>query len=123
MSKWPNFSDDELNCHCCGDENPNLEFTEMMDVVQEMREELGFPFTVTSAYRCMDHPIEAKKDKYGQHNTAAIDINVYGSNAIRLIELALQKGFTGIGVSQKGDYNKRFIHLDMREGPRVIWSY
>ena len=123
MGKWRNFSDEELSCRCCGESNPNLEFEELMDAVQEMREELGFPFPVTSAYRCPDHPIEAKKDKFGYHRTAAIDINVYGHKAVSLIELALEKGFTGIGVNQKGPYKQRFIHLDMREGPRVIWSY
>lgn len=123
MSDWKSFTDEELNCHCCGEENTSLEFRELMDEIQEMRDELGFPFPVTSAYRCKDHPIEAKKDKFGAHNIAAIDINVYGEKAVRLIELALQKGFTGIGVNQTGPYKQRFIHLDMRDGPRTIWSY
>lgn len=123
MSDWTNFTDEELNCHCCGEENTSLEFRELMDEIQEMREDLNFSFPVTSAYRCKEHPIEAKKDKFGMHNLAAIDINVHGSNAVLLVEEALRRGFTGIGVNQHGPYNQRFIHLDMRDGPRVIWSY
>lgn len=123
MSEWKNFSDEELQCKCCGTDNTSLEFRELMDIVQELREELGFPFRVTSAYRCEDHPIEAKKDKHGQHTIAAIDINVWGDQAVQLIEAALAKGITGLGVNQKGPYHQRFIHLDVRDGPRVIWSY
>lgn len=123
MNKWPNFTDDELNCRCCGEANDSLEFRELMDEIQEMREILKFPLPVTSAYRCKDHPTEAKKDKFGQHNIAAIDINVYGEQALKLIELALERGFTGIGINQKGDYKNRFIHLDFRDGPRKLWSY
>lgn len=123
MCDWANFTNDELDCSCCGDENTSLEFRELMDEVQEMREELGFSFPVTSGYRCLNHPIEANKSKPGQHSIAAIDINVYGEEAVSLIESALQKGFTGIGVNQHGSYKQRFIHLDMRDGPRTIWSY
>ncbi|AUR87164.1 endolysin [Vibrio phage 1.097.O._10N.286.49.B3] len=123
MNEWPNFSDAELNCQCCGDSNPNIEFVELMDLVQELRDELGFPLRVTSAYRCPDHPIESKKDKFGMHNTAAIDINVHHEQALQLVELALAKGFTGIGINQKGSYNSRFIHLDLREGARTLWTY
>lgn len=122
MSNWKNFTTEELNCSCCGETNESLEFRELMDIVQEMREELGFSFKVTSAYRCPDHPIEAKKSKYGQHSIAAIDINVWGEKALNLIELALAKGIKGIGVSQKGPHKTRFIHLDMRE-TYAIWSY
>lgn len=122
MSEWANFSDEELNCHCCGEANPNMEFVELMDLVQEMREELGFAFTITSAYRCPVHPIEKDKATPGQHAVAAIDIAVSGGEAVKLVELALSKGFTGIGVNQKGLHKQRFIHLDMRDIP-YIWSY
>jgi uncharacterized protein YcbK (DUF882 family) len=120
--RWNNFTEDSLSCSCCGESNTSLEFTELMDVVQEMREELGFPFPVTSAYRCPVHPIEKKKESPGQHAIAAIDINVYDEKSFKLIKLAIEKGITGIGVNQKGPRNKRFIHLDMRENP-TTWSY
>jgi hypothetical protein len=121
-SDWKNFTKEELSCSCCNEQNPNLEFRELMDIVQEMREELGFPFEVSSAYRCENHHIEAAKDKPGMHSIAAIDIRVHSERAYDLMEAAIAKGFTGIGFSQKGDHKYRFIHLDMRE-ERDVWSY
>ena len=38
------------------------------------------------------------------------------------IEKAHQIGFSGIGLSQRGDHAKRFVHLDTK--PRkALWSY
>jgi hypothetical protein len=52
-------------------------------------------------------------------------VAVAGADAIRLLVLAAEFGFTGIGVQQKGE--GRFIHLDDVPGtllPRpAIWSY
>jgi hypothetical protein len=50
----------------------------------------------------------------------AVDIAIQGPEAVRLLDLALELGFTGIGVQQKGD--GRFLHLDTRDTP-AIWSY
>ena len=96
--------------------------------IEALREQLGFPFPVNSAYRCPDHPIEARKSKAGAHSTGqAIDIGVRGEKAHILLDAALQAGFTGIGINQKGS-NGRFIHLDdienSPERPRpTVWSY
>jgi zinc D-Ala-D-Ala carboxypeptidase len=100
-----------------------------MQRIVMLRELLGFPFVVTSAYRCKDHPIEARKDSPGAHETGqALDIHVYGNNAHRLLDAALREGFSGVGVSQRGEYSKRFIHLDnlgnSNDRPRpTVWSY
>ena len=55
----------------------------------------------------------------------AADVAVHGVDALRLLQLALQCGFTGIGVQQKG--GGRFIHLDdISNGylPRpALWTY
>ena len=98
-----------------------------MQKVDALRDKLGFSFPVNSAYRCADHPIEARKAFPGSHASGrAIDIGVAGEEAYKLIQGALEEGFTGIGVSQKGP--TRFIHLDDLEDsenrPRPhIWSY
>ena len=52
------FSMDELKCQHCGEQGMDGEF---MTKVEALRHDLGFPFTVTSAYRCKDHIIERKK--------------------------------------------------------------
>ena len=46
----------------------------------------------------------------------------------RLIRIAIEAGMTGIGISQRGPHEKRFIHLDdmdnSGEHPRPwVWSY
>ena len=115
------FTEEELACQHCGVRNMDAHFMELMD---DIRERAGFPFVVTSGYRCEDHPIEAKKSAPGAHTTGkAIDIAVSGEKALRLIELAQQAGIKRIGVNQKG--GGRFIHLDVcddRPSP-AIWSY
>lgn len=123
---WKNFKESELVCSCCGEFNPNEEFITLMQAVQTLRDLLGFPIGVSSAYRCKNHPIEARKIKKGksagQHNLAAIDLKVSGNRAQRLLKEAFSLGFTGIGISQKGQHSKRFIHLDFRDEP-TVWSY
>ncbi|HAS8314695.1 TPA: peptidase M15 [Vibrio vulnificus] len=121
MSRWKNFSDNELKCRCgCGQTNPNPEFIELMNIVQFMRDFLKVPLPVYSAYRCENHPTERKKVKAGWHNKAAIDLKVSRDVAYKVLELAIKLGIKGIGVNQKGDH--RFIHLDMRPD-RILWSY
>jgi zinc D-Ala-D-Ala carboxypeptidase len=115
------FTEDELKCSHCGSQGMKEDF---MVKVEQLREELGFPFPVTSAYRCNNHPIEAKKDLPGAHASGrAIDIAVSRTEAYLLVEAALRAGFTGIGINQKG--SSRFIHLDdLTTGVRpTVWSY
>jgi len=120
------FTEDELRCSHCGINNMNNLF---MQRIVMLRELLGFPFVVTSAYRCKNHPIEVRKDSPGAHTTGqALDIHVYGNNAHRLLDAALRAGFSGVGISQKGEHLKRFIHLDnlstSDDRPRpTVWSY
>jgi uncharacterized protein YcbK (DUF882 family) len=118
------FSTEELKCQHCGSDGMDEAF---MIKVEALRHELGFPFVVTSAYRCKDHIIERKKKTPGAHASGhAIDIAVSGDKAHKLLDAALRVGMTGIGVNQKG--NNRFIHLDDLEWdesrPRPwVWSY
>jgi hypothetical protein len=53
----------------------------------------------------------------------AADIGVDGKAAHEVLTLAMQLGFTGIGVQQKG--TGRFIHVDtVQTPPRPnVWSY
>ena len=118
------FTEAELACSHCNKQGINEQF---MLKIESLREQLGFPFIVTSGYRCEQHPIEARKTAAGAHTTGrAIDIAVSGESAYRLISGAFRAGFTGVGVNQKG--RSRFIHLDDIENsttrPRPwVWSY
>jgi zinc D-Ala-D-Ala carboxypeptidase len=127
--QWPNFSFNEVKCTHCGacdiDE-------QMMDSLQGLRQALGFPLTMTSVYRCPRHPNEVSKERPGTHTMGkACDIACSHTEAFLILSRADAHGFTGIGISQKGDPSKRFIHLDIaneadldQRAPRpTVWSY
>jgi uncharacterized protein YcbK (DUF882 family) len=98
-----------------------------IEKLTSLRADWGQPMIVTSAYRCKDHPIEAKKAKPGTHASGrAVDVALSGRDAYKFLCAALGHGFTGIGVNQKG--GSRFIHLDdltSQEGwtRPTVWSY
>jgi uncharacterized protein YcbK (DUF882 family) len=97
---------------------------EFLSKLQALRMAYGAPMRITSGYRCPEHPIEAKKIKPGAHSSGcACDVAVDGQQAHKLLKLAFELGFTGIGVNQKT--SGRFIHLDtLTEAPRPnVWSY
>ena len=118
------FTPDELRCQHTGKDGINSEFLVKLNAI---RDECGFPFTITSGYRAPEHPIEARKATAGAHSSGrAVDIGVRGDRALRVIEVALKHGITGVGVNQKGA--SRFIHLDDLEPMGhfhrpTIWSY
>jgi|TARA_B100000780_G_scaffold10605_1_gene7358 zinc D-Ala-D-Ala carboxypeptidase len=118
------FTPKELQCQHSGEDGIEASFLEKLNAI---RQECDFPFTVTSGYRSPEHPIEAKKEKPGAHSSGrAVDIGVRGLQALRLVEVAIKHGMTGIGVQQKG--GGRFIHLDDIEADDrfsrpTIWSY
>ena len=124
--EWKYFTDEELQCSHCGENKMNDQY---MQKISSLRTLLGFPFIVTSAYRCPEHPSETRKEAPGGHSMGlAMDIHVYGEEAYRLLQEALKAGFTGIGVSQRVSVPRRFIHLDIltsAEGrPRPwLWGY
>jgi zinc D-Ala-D-Ala carboxypeptidase len=124
-SRWPNFSITEMRCKHTGKDGMHPEF---MDRLQALRVKYARPMKITSAYRHETHPVEAKKRTPGAHTKGrAVDVAVLGADAYRLVQLATEFGFTGIGVSQKPD-GARFIHLDdvtSKDGfaRPALWSY
>lgn len=126
--RWPNFERSEFLCTHCGEFAMHAE---TLDRLQALRTRLARPIVITSAYRCRSHPIEkAKPGGAGSHSTGrAVDIRAIGSEAIEIVGHALQIGFTGIGISQRGG-QPRFVHLD--DAPvgqssgivrPMMWSY
>jgi zinc D-Ala-D-Ala carboxypeptidase len=118
------FTESELSCKCCGENKFNDETLVKLNV---LREKCGFPFIVTSGYRC-----EAYNNKIGATQThatgQAADIQISGTKAAMLIKHLQGSGFTGLGISQKGPHQSRFIHLDdlpnSVKRPRPwVWSY
>lgn len=119
------FKPKELQCKCgCGTNEFNAEFLVKLNAI---RKECGFSFPLSSAYRCPQHPIEARKEVVGAHSHGkACDVLCNGEKALEVIRVALKHGVARIGVQQKG--GGRFIHLDdctEEEGfpSPAIWSY
>lgn len=126
-SLYPNFTKRELDCRHTGE---NRMRASTMERLQRLRWLHGKPMTVSSGYRDPSHPAEAgKTEGPGVHaKGCAVDVLVYGGDVLTVMKLAIEVGFTGIGVSQKGPHGQRFIHLDDYEGdaktPRPwCWSY
>lgn len=122
-SDYPNFSESEFKCSHTGKSAMHPDF---MARLQRLRTAYGKPMKITSGYRDPTHPIEAKKAAPGAHASGrACDVAIRGAEAVKLLKLALEHGFTGIGVQQKGE--GRFIHLDdIEDGTQhrpMIWSY
>jgi len=116
------FSVKELSCPHCN----KYYFNEStLNRLNALREQYGKPIIINSGYRCEEY--NSLKGYTQTHATGqAVDVNVNRKDAYRLLKLALNLGFTGVGVKQKG--NGRFLHLDdlgeAENRPRpTIWSY
>lgn len=121
----PHFSLSELQCKCgCGQALMDKVF---LAKLEDLRQGMGQPLTVTSGYRCPAHNLACSATgAHGPHTMGcAVDIAIAGPDAHRLLLLAMHIGFTGIGISQRG--SGRFIHLDdlpVHTHPRPrVWSY
>jgi uncharacterized protein YcbK (DUF882 family) len=98
--------------------------SKLLGMLDALRAEYGFPITLTSSYRSPEHPIEAAKDKPGEHSYgAAVDIRCVGGEAtLRLVKAALKVGFLRIGVSRKNN----FVHVGIGYpgAPKMtMWTY
>lgn len=133
MNQWnpddtPDFALTELRCRCgCGRAEMDRGF---MDLLQELRDGIG-PMVVASGFRCPAHNARVSATgRTGPHTTGkAVDIQVCGHAAYRLMVAASLLGFAGLGVSQKGPHAARFLHLDTLDAASTgglrpwLWSY
>ncbi len=122
---YPNFSKSEFDCKETGENEMEHSF---MAKLQELRTAYGKSLVINSGFRSFKHSIEKRKPKKnGAHPTGkAADIKIDRKEAYKLLKLAIELGFTGIGFKQHG--GGRFIHLDTIEDnpsqPRpTVWSY
>ena len=117
--QFPNFEKREFDCSHCGKNEMKSEYLHRL---QSLRTIYGKSMRITSGYRCPQHPIEAAKATPGPHTTGlACDVGIEGADAHKLLMLALNQGFMGIGIQQKG--NGRFLHLDTASEYGRVWSY
>ncbi len=105
--RYPNFERKEIACRGTGEIFVNLE---ALDALQSLRNAVGRPLIVTSAYRSESHNKKVGGTPNSRHRTGdAFDISIANHDPFVLEHLARKHGFTGIGR-----YPKRgFIHIDM----------
>lgn len=126
MPSWIYFSRKEMECKGTGECDMNEGF---MSKLIKVREKYNKPMIITSGFRHPAHNMVVGGVRNSPHTQGrAADIHVVGKDAYRLIRIAIEAGMTGIGVSQRGQHEKRFIHLDdmdnSGEHPRPwVWSY
>lgn len=120
--RWPDFQPSEF---ASGDDGSIVVETEFLDRLQELRTRYGRPMALSSGYRTPAHNMkESTTGPKGPHTTGrAVDVKVAGGkNRFLLVALAIECGFTGIGVA------KTFVHLDdITDNPAIprpaVWSY
>jgi zinc D-Ala-D-Ala carboxypeptidase len=118
------FSIEEFRCKCgCGVAVVDHDFGVKLDL---LRESMGEPLKVNSGYRCPVRNLQVSSTgKNGPHTTGkAADIFCPDRLfAFKLVGLAFQLGFKGIGVSL-ADGSAYYVHLDTLDEPRPrMWSY
>ena len=106
-----------------------------LDKLEALRVDYGKPMVISSGYRCPEYNAEISRrtGRNGPHtfiayDSIAVDVVVFGSDAYRLEQLALGRGWLGKREQQKGPRMGRFIHLDCippgGDHPRPwVWSY
>ena len=123
---WIYFTEQELACKGTDECDMHPEFMEKLIAV---REDYNEPMIITSGYRHLAYNDTIGGAKNSPHLYGrAVDVKVAGGDALRLMGAALRHGMTGVGVKQRGEHARRFIHLDdMPQSdthPRPwIWSY
>lgn len=125
---FPHFTQKEMGCpDGCG----GLPKREFMEKLEAIRVKANFPFRISSGFRCAKYNLKVAETGMNSPHTMglACDILVNGIRAYDLIAIAIRNGMTGIGVDQKGELDKRFLHLDSlpTSDPNhyrpTIWSY
>lgn len=112
------FTVKELSCKC------GICLDQVIDVylvckLQNLRDSIGKPVMITSAYRCERHNKSVGGSPNSQHLVGkAADIYVTGMEPVELAKIAYLQGFKGIGVAQG------FVHIDTRQSDLVkLWVY
>lgn len=117
---YTNFSKREFDCKATGENDMQHEF---MVILEAIRKDYNKPMRVTSGFRSVKHPVEAKKTHSNGEHTQGNCADIYcdnGADRYALITIALRHGITRIGIANN------FLHLGIggKGLPNyVIWDY
>ena len=112
--RWPSFSPAEIACRGTGAIKIN---TEAMDKLQTLRNRLGKPLILRSAYRSPEHNRAVDGAPRSKHmDGTAFDIAMANHDPAAFEAAARAVGFLGFGTYPRSG----FIHIDL--GPARQWG-
>lgn len=112
--RWPDFSPEEIACRGTG---KLLVDEAAMDALQALRNHLGRPMIVNSAYRSPEHNTSVRGAPRSKHlEGVAFDISMANHHPDDFVAAARACGFRGIGFYPR----QNFIHVDL--GPARQWG-
>lgn len=112
--RWSNFSPEEIACRGTGKIGID---PDAMDKLQALREMLGLPLMLNSAYRSPEHNRNVGGARNSFHKKAmAFDVSMANHDPVTFEIAARAVGFTGFGFYQRNN----FIHIDI--GPDREWG-
>ncbi|KJS42432.1 MAG: peptidase M15 [Roseovarius sp. BRH_c41] len=112
--RWPNFSPAEIACRGTGQIKLH---PEALDKLQALRDRLGKPLIVRSAYRSPEHNRAVGGAKSSKHmDGTAFDIAMSNHDPVAFEAAAREVGFLGFGFYPRSG----FIHVDL--GPARQWG-
>ena len=112
--RWPSFSPAEIACRGTGAIKIN---TEAMDKLQALRDRLGKPLIVRSAYRSPEHNRVVGGAPASKHmQGTAFDIAMTNHDPVAFEAAARAVGFLGFGYYPRSG----FMHIDL--GPARSWG-
>ena len=114
--RWKNFQISEVACK----DGSAMVNERAMDMLQKLRDKIGAPFIVTSAYRSPPHNRAVGGAKKSRHLTAeAFDIRMDNHDPYAFQDAAREIGFNGFGHYPK----QGFMHIDARaQSQAAMWN-
>lgn len=113
---WKNFKPRELACKGTG--RIRLQ-RKAVDALQALRDEVGKPMLIASAYRSPEHNAAVKGSPTSRHMQGdAFDVVMVGHDPKTFEEAARRAGFQGFGYYPES--SPPFMHIDM--GPARKWG-
>lgn len=86
--------------------------------LQKLRDKVGTPCTITSAYRSPTHNAKVGGASNSRHKEGdATDVQFAGKTPKEVAAAAEEIGFQGIGIYDV------FVHVDSRPGKKARWDF
>lgn len=108
------FADTELMCKCCGTLPEGGMSEKLLELLDDIRESIGKPVSLSCAYRCPSHNAEVGGVPNSQHVLGeAADILVPDDKTVEEVA-QLAESLNADGVGRYNDSG--FVHVDVRSG-------